>query len=80
MKVKAPWTYQQARFLAEWQTSPVFHPFTCPNDGRVLLPFRSGWLCPAPTCDYKQDWAHDFMLSGEYLDPAVDKRQPRQQT
>lgn len=77
MKVNAPWSYEQAWNLAQWQTRPVFHPFTCPkkdshpdNEG-ILLPFRSGWLCPVPTCDYAQDWAHDFMLSGEYLAPAT---------
>lgn len=50
------------------------HPFTCPNRGDLahniksigardhgmLIATKEGWRCPA--CDYRQDWAHGFML------------------
>lgn len=46
------------------------HPFTCGNRGDgnhvanavdlgALVPTVRGWICPF--CDYRQDWAHDFM-------------------
>lgn len=50
---------------------PRMHPFTCPNrgDGKhlevggdlgILVPTRRGWICLC--CDYRQLWAHDFMM------------------
>lgn len=26
-----------------------------------LVATHDGWVCPVPTCDYTQNWAHDFM-------------------
>jgi len=72
--VQAPWTEEQVAALERWQASGVVHPFTCVNrgDGKhsneggdlgILTPTPTGWICRS--CDYRQDWAHDFML----LDP-----------
>jgi hypothetical protein len=73
---KAPWTEEQVLNLLAWQKSDHVHPFTCPNrgDGKhhefwgdlgVLVPSGDGWACPS--CDYRQDWAHTFMLDGSAL-------------
>lgn len=56
--------------LFTYQLDGQFHLFTCGNrdDGNhrivggdlgMLIPTRDGWICPF--CDYRQDWAHDFM-------------------
>lgn len=71
--VRAPWTDEQVAALNDWQTSGRFHPFTCCTEGtgcrdrlgtdnneRALAATNNGWVCP--TCDYTQDWAHDFMF------------------
>ena len=68
MMIKAPFTPEQVEALNHWQHSGKIHPFTCGGnrtdelhlDGQgVLVATREGWVCPY--CDYKQDWAHDFM-------------------
>lgn len=56
--VKSPWTNDQVRNLAEWQKGIYFHPYTCPNDGEVLVPTKHHFFCPS--CSYIQDWCHDF--------------------
>lgn len=61
-KIMAPFTPEQVNALNIWQNGPV-HPFTCGNDhegDRDLVATESGWICP--TCEYKQKWAHEFML------------------
>lgn len=66
-------TPEQVKNLEEFQRSGVMHPFTCANRGEpghfdngvdhgVLVPTVRGWICQC--CDYKQNWAHDFMLDG----------------
>lgn len=64
----APWTAAEVSALTRWQSGPS-HPFTCPHrstdhrtttDLGVLLATEQGWVCP--DCDYRQDWAHRFML------------------
>lgn len=66
--IRAPWTFEQVVALSHWQEGKHFHPFTCGNreghpvlngDNGVLVPTVNGWICQF--CDYKQDWAHDFM-------------------
>jgi hypothetical protein len=62
-KIYAP---EQVAALERWQASGRVHPFTCPtrhldNEAVVLRPEEDGWHCPG--CDYRQDWAHDFMTS-----------------
>ena len=60
--VKAPWSAEQVDNLNRYQHSGIMHPFTCPggHDGdRELVATRNGWICCH--CDYRQDWAHDFM-------------------
>jgi hypothetical protein len=64
-------TPEQVASLWAYQFGPgnTMHPFTCGNrddhpeiagDKGILVPTTRGWICPI--CDYKQDWAHDFML------------------
>src|SRR5690606_12352281 len=65
--IKAPFTPEQVDALNDWQTSGAFHPFTCgtpmkhhhPDNNSVLIATENGWICTS--CDYIQDWAHDFM-------------------
>lgn len=58
-QIKAPWTEEQVQRLNEWQQDSRFHPFTCGKCGKVLTATPNGWICGS--CDYTQDWAHDFM-------------------
>lgn len=76
--IKAPWTMEQVAGLQEWQNCGWVHPFTCGDradhpvvngDKGVLIPTRTGWVCQF--CDYKQDWAHEFMFSGAPPNPLV---------
>lgn len=69
-RVVRPWTHGQCDALNRFQRDGRFHPFTCGSgrgtdarhlDGEgVLLATPNGWVCPY--CDYRQDWAHSFML------------------
>lgn len=69
-QVFAPWTDTQIQHLRDWQSAGCVPEFTCGRDhegNRILEPDREGWYCPSPSCDYRQDWAHDFMTDGETL-------------
>ncbi|MFF3998584.1 hypothetical protein ACFYX8_35410 [Streptomyces cyaneofuscatus] len=63
--ITAPWSSEQVAALEQFQTSSGMHPFTCGGDRHSLppslVPSHSGWYCPDPACDYRQDWAHAFM-------------------
>ena len=74
MAIFAPWTPQQVENLNRWQNAGHVHPFTCPNDhdDRVLVADEDGWHCP--TCDYAQNWAHEWMLSGPPDNPFYGTR------
>lgn len=64
--VFAPWTDEQVADLNEWQHLGFVHEFTCGNEhegDRVLAATNEGWNCP--TCDYTQNWCHDFMLDSK---------------
>jgi len=84
MSVKAPWTEEQVNKLNEFQSSRRMHPFTCGSGNRTdeahktyqaqhggdfgqLVATTDGWRCPV--CDYRQDWAHEFMFKGAPPDP-----------
>lgn len=64
-------TKEQVDSLNRYQSDGRFHPFTCGNrkdiqkthaDGEgILVATEDGWICPY--CDYKQEWAHEFMLN-----------------
>lgn len=57
----APWTAEEVRNLAAWQTCETIHPYTCANNHRgtrILTPTKDGWICKY--CNYKQNWCHDF--------------------
>lgn len=63
-----PWSEEQVANLNAWQTSESVHPFTCPlhDDHRghiMLMATPDGWRCAMQECDYRQEWAHDFMLN-----------------
>ena len=65
-------TPTQVKCLDAYQRAGMMHPFTCGNRGDgnhfqngndvgVLTPTVKGWICQC--CDYRQNWAHDFMLT-----------------
>lgn len=69
----APWTPEEVEALNAYQEGGWFHPFTCGRcrdadprwpspDEHLLVATEAGWICP--TCDYTQDWAHEFMFTG----------------
>lgn len=67
--IYAPWTDEQVAALNRWQACDWVHPFTCGNrgdqdhehtGGDILVATNAGWQCTS--CDYTQNWAHDFML------------------
>lgn len=75
MRIDAPFTVEQARALNAYQADSRFHPFTCGRDTRhgPLRAFENScWLCTV--CDYRQTWAHDFMLT-DANSPTVSRRQ-----
>ena len=65
-----PWTQEQVAALNRYQQGRWMHPFTCGSGNRtdaahldgegILVATLDGWICPY--CDYRQDWAHEFML------------------
>jgi hypothetical protein len=72
-KMLAPFTPEQVASLNGYQSSGVFHEFTCGGDGcpaadeqPVLVAAEGGWHCPA--CSYTQDWAHEMMADGSWRD------------
>ena len=61
-------TPDEVNSLNEYQRAGVMHPFTCGGDRTdekhldgegILVATEDGWNCPY--CDYKQDWAHEFI-------------------
>lgn len=66
-RITVPFTPEQVQSLNEYQASGHFHPFTCQNVGSrhpVLVAAADGWRCPS--CEYKQDWAHEWMADGSW--------------
>jgi len=65
------WTHEQVDNLNEYQVAGVMHPFTCGNEhpgNKVLVATVRGWICTG--CDWTQDWAHPFMISGAAVEAA----------
>lgn len=60
-QIHAPWSEAQVAALNAYQHDDRFHPFTCGNGHGQLVAKADGWQCDA--CDYRQSWAHDFMIS-----------------
>lgn len=76
-KVTAPFTHEQILSINKYQASGIMHPFTCSvcrdaygtgdhdsdnlyaHDEYALVATFEGFICP--TCDYTQDWCHEFM-------------------
>ena len=67
-------TPDEVASLNGFQESGMFHPFTCGTSSlhRDLVAAEDGWHCPE--CDYRQDWAHDFMKNWNWK-KAVDLAQ-----
>jgi hypothetical protein len=64
--IKAPFTDEQVKSLNDYQSSGVFHDFTCGNCGNALHASNDGWHCSTPGCDYAQDWAHSWMADDNW--------------
>lgn len=85
--VRAPFTAEQVEALNRYQQCKIMHPFTCGHcrdadehyldgewitpDEHLLVATEAGWTCP--TCDYTQDWAHDFMADGAWIERQVER-------
>lgn len=67
--IKAPFTQDQVNNINEFQEAGVVHPFTCGNDGAILLAHCAGLECQY--CDYTQDWVHEGMADGSFLKAQV---------
>lgn len=63
----APWAPEEVDSLNAYQRCDYVHHFTCggrhEGGGPDLIATQDGWVCPG--CDYRQNWAHGGMLSGE---------------
>jgi hypothetical protein len=67
-------TPDEVESLNAYQKSGMFHPFTCGSGNRtddkhldgegILVATEDGWTCSY--CEYKQDWAHDWMKDGSW--------------
>lgn len=78
-------TAEEVVSLNEFQRSGVFHPFTCGTkekhgrgDAEELVATLDGWVCPS--CDYTQNWAHEFMKDGSWkkaAGPVLAKINPK---
>lgn len=70
-KIEAPFSAEQVRLLNAYQSNGVFSPYCCvrPHSGmgRLLVATTEGWSCPS--CDFTQNWAHEFMA-----DPRWERR------
>jgi hypothetical protein len=70
MKVIAPWSPETVDALNRFQDWGVMHPFTCGIDSAhgtgKLRATEQGWKCTDPNCDYRQNWAHDFMADPDF--------------
>lgn len=57
VKILAPFTDSQIKYLEDYQRCRVIHPYTCGNDKcrDDLIPTKDGWICKS--CNYTQNWA-----------------------
>lgn len=68
--VHAPWSADQVASLNAYQSSGVFHPYTCGkrcNGEGVLTATPGGWACPA--CGYRQGWVLAWMADWRWRKP-----------
>jgi len=78
-------TPEEVLSLNEYQNSGVMHPFTCggghrtehPDGEGLLVATTQGWICPY--CEYRQDWAHDWMKNGDWRKLSIQRRVNAQQ-
>lgn len=67
----APFTEEQVANFNDYQTSGVWHPFTCGRKDQhmqdqddVLVARPGGLYCPH--CPYEQNWMHVWMGNGQW--------------
>lgn len=67
-KITAPWPEEIVAALNTYQDHGRMHPFTCGVDSQhgALIAEHDGWRCAKTWCDYRQNWAHEFMAQSEY--------------
>lgn len=73
--ITIPWTDEQVAALNGFQRANVFHPFTCEYrsdhnmaDGGILIATTGGFVCPYPSCEYTQHWAHELMADPHWIE------------
>ena len=71
---RIPFNDKQIESMNGFQSSGVFHPFTCGNDSNHanLVATKDGWICI--DCDYTQDWAHDWMTDESWKRASIAQR------
>lgn len=66
-------TPEEVESLNDYQKSRAIHPFTCGGNRTdehhldregLLVATEDGWVCPY--CNYRQNWAHDFMKNRQW--------------
>jgi len=65
MIIKAPWTQKIVDHLNAWQSSGLFHPYTC-DSGHDLVATPDGWICSKVGCSYTQDWAYELVSMDQF--------------
>jgi hypothetical protein len=68
---EAPFTLEEVNSFNEFQECGLMHPFTCGLRGNhaeglndILVAREDGLHCP--TCEYIQNWAHEWMMDGKW--------------
>jgi hypothetical protein len=65
--VQAPWTPSEMNSLNAYQTSEVFHPYTCHRHGSNLVATLKGWRCPAVSdCNWDRSWAWQWTVDNSW--------------
>jgi hypothetical protein len=75
-------TPEEVQSLNDFQKSGYMHPFTCGSGNRcdekhldgegLLVATENGWECP--WCDWRQNWAHDFMKNRAWEPAALQQK------
>jgi len=64
--IKAPFDSKQIDSLKRFQECGYYHPFTCGKCRSDLEPTPNGWICSVESCNYTQDWCHEFMANNTW--------------
>jgi len=82
-KTCAPFNEDQVASLNAYQVSGLMHPFTCGGNCHAirLIAALDGWRCASQRCDYRQDWAHEWMTDWSWQNlRRPDEQQPAEAT